>query len=134
MMKAMTPDIAELRTAAARHGRWLQYVTIAWNSLECFGALIAGFLAGSIALVGFGFDSAIEVTSSLAALWRLRWDADEARREAAERRTVRVIGGCFLLLAAYVAYAAGHALIARQAPDHTTVGIVLAALSLVVMP
>src|SRR5712671_6045038 len=104
MMKAMTPDIAELRTAAARHGRWLQYVTIAWNSLECLVALIAGFLAGSVALVGFGFDSAIEVASSLAALWRLRWDADEVRREAAERFTLRVIGTCFLLLAVYVTY------------------------------
>jgi len=122
------------RAAAARRGRWLQYLTIAWNSAECVVALTAGYLAGSIALVGFGFDSAIEVTSSLAVLWRLRRDADEARREAAEKRTVRVIGACFLVLAAYVAYEAGHALIARQAPDHTTVGIVLAALSLMVMP
>src|SRR5882762_9245005 len=117
MMKAMTPDIAELRTAAARHGRWLQYVTIAWNSLECLVALIAGFLAGSVALVGFGFDSAIEVASSLAALWRLRWDADEARREAAERHTLRIIGGCFLLLAAYVAYGAIRAWLERGAPE-----------------
>jgi len=84
-------DVAELRAAATRRGRWLQYVTIAWNSLECVAALIAGFLAGSIALVGFGFDSAIEVASSLAALWRLRWDADEARREAAERHTLRTL-------------------------------------------
>ena len=95
-------DVAELRAAVTRQGRWLQYVTIAWKSGECLVALIAGFLASSIALVGFGFDSAIEVTSSLAALWRLRWDADEARREAAERHTLRVIGGCFLLLAVYV--------------------------------
>src|SRR5207302_6305298 len=109
------------RANIVQRGRKLQYLTIAWNSLECVIALTAGFLAGSIALVGFGFDSAIEVTSSLAALWRLRWDADEARREAAEKRTVRVIGACFLVLAAYVAYEAGHALIARQAPDHTTV-------------
>ena len=90
------------RAAAARRGQWLQDVTIAWNSAECGVALAAGFFAGSIALVGFGFDSAIEVTSSLAALWRLRSDADEARREAAEQRTVRLIGGCFLLLALYV--------------------------------
>ena len=111
-----TTDLADLRTAAARHGRWLQYVTIAWNSLECLVALTAGFLAGSIALVGFGFDSAIEVTSSLAALWRLRWDADEARREAAEHRTLRIIGGCFLLRAAYVSYDAIRALVERRAP------------------
>jgi divalent metal cation (Fe/Co/Zn/Cd) transporter len=122
------------RAAAARRGRSLQYLTIAWNSAECVVALVAGFLASSIALVGFGFDSAIEVASSLAALWRLRWDADEGRREAAERRTVRTIGGCFLLLAAYVAYEGGRSLITRQAPDHTTAGIVLAVLSLIVMP
>ena len=126
--------VATARVATARRGRWLQYVTIAWNSAECAVALVLGFLAGSVALVGFGFDSAIEVTSSLAALWRLHWDADEGRREAAEHRTVRLIGVCFLLLAAYVAYDAVHALIARRAPDRTTGGIVLAALSLVVMP
>src|SRR5438132_3591314 len=125
---------ATTRAAVARRGRLLQYLTVLWNSAECIVALAAGFLAGSIALVGFGFDSAIEVTSSLAALWRLRRDADEARREAAERRTVRLIGAGFLLLAAYVAYEAGHALIAREAPDHSTAGIVLAALSLVAMP
>lgn len=127
------PDTT-LRAAAARRGRRLQYLTIAWNSAECVVALVAGFLAGSIALVGFGFDSAIEVTSSLAALWRLRWDADEERRETAERRTVRVIGLCFLLLAVYVLYEAAEALIQRRAAEQTTVGIVVAALSLVVMP
>src|SRR3989442_15348434 len=102
------------RANIIHRGRKLQYLTIAWNSAECVVALVAGFLAGSIALVGFGFDSAIEVTSSVAALRRLRWDADETRREAAERRTVRGIGACFLLLAAYIAYEAGHALIARR--------------------
>ncbi len=102
------------RVAMIRRGRRLQYVTIAWNSLECAVALVAGVLAGSIALVGFGFDSAIEVTSSVAALWRLAWDRDDAHREVAERRTFRLIGVCFLLL--------------------SVAGIVLAALSLIVMP
>jgi len=97
-------------------------------------ALAAGFLAGSVALVGFGADSAIEVTSSLAALWRLRRDLDETRREAAERRALRIIGICFLLLAAYVLYEAITTLVGRQTPERSTVGIVLAALSLIVMP
>lgn len=122
------------RADVARRGRTLQYLTIAWNSAECVVALVAGFLAGSVALVGFGFDSAIEVTSSLAALWRLRWDADEARREAAELLTLRVIGACFLLLAAYVAYDAVQMVTTQQAPEASMVGIVLAALSLLVMP
>ena len=72
--------------------------------------------------------------SSLAALWRLRWDADEARREAAERHTLRIIGACFLLLAAYVSYDATRALLERRAPEQSTIGIVIAALSLIVMP
>ena len=87
-------DLAVLpRTVSITTGRRLQYLTIAWNSIECVVALVAGFLAGSVALVGFGFDSAIEVISSLAALWRLRRDGDEARREASERATARIIGG-----------------------------------------
>ena len=122
------------RARAIKLGRALQYLTIAWNSAECLVALAAGFVAGSIALVGFGFDSAVEVTSSLAALWRLRNDADEAGREAAERRTLRIIGLCFLVLAAYVLCDAVIVLIERRAPDHSRVGIVLAALSMIVMP
>jgi divalent metal cation (Fe/Co/Zn/Cd) transporter len=122
------------RTRAIKLGRALQYLTIAWNSAECLVALAAGFVAGSIALVGFGFDSAVEVTSSLAALWRLRNDADEAGREAAERRTLRIVGLCFLVLAAYVLCDAVIVLIERRAPDHSRVGIILAALSMIVMP
>jgi divalent metal cation (Fe/Co/Zn/Cd) transporter len=123
-----------IRTDAARIGRRLQYLTIAWNSAECLVAVGAGVVAGSIALVGFGLDSAVEVTSSLVALWRLRWDADELRREAAERLSLRVIGACFLLLAAYVTADALWTLASQQAPERSPVGIALAALSLLVMP
>lgn len=123
-----------VRAETAKLGERLQYATIAWNSAECIVALAAGLVAGSIALVGFGFDSAIEVTSSVAALWRLRSDRDEAAREAAERRTLRVIGFCFLALAGYVAYGAARDLLTRQPPDHSVPGIVIAALSLIVMP
>lgn len=122
------------RAGAARTGRLLQYATIGWNAAECGVALIAGGLAGSIALVGFGLDSAIEVAASFAALWRLARDADEARREAAERKALRWIGAGFLLLAAYVGYEAATSLRVRQAPEASPVGIALAALSLVVMP
>ena len=122
------------RADTARLGQRLQYLTILWNSAECIVTLVAGFVAGSIALVGFGLDSAIEVTSSLAALWRLRRDADEHAREMAERRTLRVIGACFLLLAAYVTYDAVSTLVTRSAPEHSVPGLVIAALSLIVMP
>jgi divalent metal cation (Fe/Co/Zn/Cd) transporter len=132
MLTARTPALR--RDALARRGRRLQYLTIGWNSAECIVAVAAGWLAGSIALVGFGFDSAIEVTSSLAALWRLARDSDEAARERAEHRALRVIGSCFLLLAGYVAYEATAALITRHAPEASTVGIIVATLSLIVMP
>jgi divalent metal cation (Fe/Co/Zn/Cd) transporter len=122
------------RADAARAGRRLQYLTIAWNSAEAVVALTAGFFAGSIALVGFGFDSVIEVTSGAAALWRLGHDADEVKREAAERRTLRVIGACFLILAAYVLYESATSLIEGKAPQRSVVGIIVAALSLIVMP
>jgi len=122
------------RRAVARHGRRLQYLTIAWNSAECLISIGAGIVAGSIALIGFGFDSAIEVASSLAALWRLARDEDEAARERAERRTLRFIGICFTALAIYVAVDAIKALVNREAPAASAVGIAIAALSLVVMP
>lgn len=125
-------DVA--RAAVARYGRRLQYATIGWNSAECVVATAAGLLSGSIALVGFGVDSALEVTSSLAALWRLRRDADAAARERAERRALKAIGACFLLLAAYVAFDAVVSLVRRQAPDVSLTGLALAASSLVVMP
>jgi divalent metal cation (Fe/Co/Zn/Cd) transporter len=123
-----------MRAKSARVGRRLQYVTMAWNSAEAVVALTAGFFAGSIALVGFGFDSVIEVTSSGAALWRLEHDADEVKREAAERRTLRIIGTCFLILAAYVLYESAVNLVEGKAPQRSIVGIVIAALSLIVMP
>jgi divalent metal cation (Fe/Co/Zn/Cd) transporter len=122
------------RRAVARRGRHLQYLTIVWNSAECVISIGAGLVAGSIALIGFGFDSAIEVASSLAALWRLARDEDEVVRERAERRALRLIGVCFLALATYVTVDAVKALINREAPAASTLGIVIAALSLVVMP
>jgi len=128
-------DLVSLpRTETVTAGRRLQYLTIAWNSIECVVALIAGFLAGSVALVGFGFDSAIEVISSLAALWRLLRDGDEAGREASERYTSRIIGACFLLLAGYVLVNAAEVFARGELPERSIPGIILAALSLIVMP
>jgi divalent metal cation (Fe/Co/Zn/Cd) transporter len=124
----------DVRAKAARVGRRLQYVTMVWNSAEAVVALTAGFFAGSIALVGFGFDSVVEVTSGAAALWRLGHDSDEVKREAAERRSLRIIGTCFLILAAYVLYESAGVLAEGKAPQRSIVGIIVAALSLIVMP
>ena len=97
-------------------------------------AIVAGAIAGSISLVGFGIDSFMEVTSGSVLLWRMSVDADVLRREQNERRALRVVGVCFLLLAAYIAYESATDLRSKRAPEHSIAGIVLACVSLVVMP
>lgn len=125
-----SPNRADL----VKRGRYLEYFTIGYNSLEGLIAVAAGLIAGSIALVGFGFDSFIEVTSGAVLLWRLHSDLDEERRERVEAISLRVIGACFVLLAIYVSYDSVKSLIRREAPQESIVGIVLAAVSLIVMP
>jgi len=115
-------------------GKRLEYFTIVWNCIEGLVALIAGVLAGSISLVGFGVDSFIEVTSGATLLWRMAVDSDEHTRERNERLSLRVVGACFLLLSAYVAYESISDLVNRKAPEHSVPGIILACVSLIVMP
>jgi divalent metal cation (Fe/Co/Zn/Cd) transporter len=122
------------RVAIAHQGRKLEYFTIGWNSLEGVVAIVAGAVAGSISLVGFGMDSFIEVTSGAALLWRMNVDADVERREQNERLAVRTVGICFLALAAYIAYESIRDMMRREAPSQSIPGIVLACVSLVVMP
>lgn len=122
------------RPALIRRGKLLEYATIVYNSLEGFIAIAAGLMAGSVALIGFGFDSGIEVISGMTLLWRLYADTNEKTRELVEQRALRIVGASFLLLGAYVLFDAGKSLIRREAPDASTVGIVLAAVSLMVMP
>ena len=118
----------------AQRGRRLEYFTIVWNSLEGLVAVLAGAIAGSISLVGFGLDSFIEVTSGAALLWRMSVDAEEHRRERIEKRTLRIVGVCFLALAAYVGYEAISCLMEKRTPDRSLPGIILAGVSLAVMP
>src|SRR5919206_1924695 len=124
--------LSPTRKAFVRRSVRLNVATLAYNSLEGAIAILAGLVAGSIALVGFGLDSLIELAASVTALWRLRADLDPVRRERAERVALRVIGALFLALAAYVAVDAGKALLRREAPSESTVGIALAALSVLV--
>jgi divalent metal cation (Fe/Co/Zn/Cd) transporter len=126
--------VALNRRAVAERGKRLEYFTIAWNSLEGLVALIAGALAGSISLVGFGIDSFIEVTSGATLLWRMTVDAEEQTRERNEKITLRIVGTCFVVLAAYIAYESVSDLMSRKAPEHSIPGIILACVSLVVMP
>ena len=122
------------RTALVARGRRLEYFTIAWNGFEAAVALIAGLLAGSIALVGFGLDSVIETISAGILLWRLRAEDDPLRRERIERTAHRLVGICFLLLATYVAAESLRALWTKAQPERSIPGILIALAAVVVMP
>ena len=135
MQQQVTPLLSTLnRGTVVRRGQRLTWATIAYNSLEAVAALVAGLLAGSVALVGFGFDSVLELSSSLAGLWRLHADLHPGSRARAETMALRFIGVCFLLLAGYVLVEAIATLIARAEPAPSPFGIAIAIGSLLVMP
>ena len=117
-----------IRAADVRRGRRLEYFTIGWNSLEAVVAISFGIVAGSVALIGFGVDSVIESSSGAIILWRL------LAGEEKERVALRLVGISLLLLAAYVAFDAVKSLIFQERPDSSYAGIVLAVVSLIVMP
>ena len=129
-MSANVVNIESNKNKAAnlRTGRNLEYLTIGWNSLEAVAAIVAGVVAGSIALVGFGVDSVIEVSSGAIILWRLF--AGDHR----EKLALKLVGISLLALAAYVGFDAVKSLIFREQPEASYIGIGIAALSLVVMP
>jgi divalent metal cation (Fe/Co/Zn/Cd) transporter len=127
----------ERRRELHRRALWLEYVTVGWNVIEGVVAIGAGMIAGSVALVGFGVDSSVEVISGLGLLWRLRTagpEATVAEESAAERRALYVVAATFFLLATYIAFEAVTSLLGREEPDRSTVGLVLSVLSLVIMP
>lgn len=115
---------------------WLTALTIGWNSLEAIVAIGSGLLAGSIALVGFGLDSVVEVSSALVIVWRLSHRAtDREADERIERRAVRLIALSFFAIALYVVYDSATKLLGiGEEPESSPVGLALTALSLIVMP
>lgn len=115
----------------------LEWFTVSWNVVEAVVAITAGVLAGSVALVGFGVDSGIEVLSAVALLWRLNKagaDASLDEHEKAERGALYAVAATFFLLATYIGFEATSALVEGEEPDKTTVGLVLSVLSLAIMP
>ena len=138
MSLSHTEDVAGVvetnRFQLVHRGRNLEYFTVAYNSAEGLISIVAGLIAGSVSLVGFGLDSLIEVTSGAALLWRLHHDSNKSRREAVERITLRIIGWCFVALAAYVAFDSAWTLLQHEKPERSIPGIVVAAVSVVVMP
>ena len=124
-------DLAGLR----RRGLLLAALTIAWNMVEAVVAVTAGIAAGSIALVGFGFDSTIEVLSAWVVVWQLRAELRHGVDEDRERLALRLIAVTFFVLAAYVVGEAARDLfLGGSDPEESVIGILLAAASLVVMP
>ena len=124
----------DVRAILVRRGQLLSRVSLAYNTLEGVVSIGVGAMAGSISLVGFGVDSVIEVSSSIAALWRLRADANVDTRARVESITLRFVGLSFLALALYIVVDAGRALYLRQPPERTVPGIIIAAASVVIMP
>jgi divalent metal cation (Fe/Co/Zn/Cd) transporter len=122
------------RAALVRRGLLLGYLTLGRNLLEAAVAVAAGILAGSVALVGFGLDSVIEMSSGAILLWRLAADRDDEERERAEARALRLVGASLLAIAAYIVIEAARSLIAQRAAQTSIVGMALAVAALIVMP
>jgi divalent metal cation (Fe/Co/Zn/Cd) transporter len=118
------------RARLGRRAQLLAGISVGYNAVEAVIAVAAGLVAGSVALVGFGLDSVIEVSSGLIILWQFRHRLPETR----EQRALRLIAVSFFALAAYVTFESVRALLTGSAPDASQVGIGLAATSLIVMP
>ena len=117
-------------------GLRLEYLTVGWNVIEGLISVAAAWAAGSVALLGFGIDSFVETTSGLVLIWRLRAERHARAPEEIERldqRAHKLVALSLLLLAAYIAFDAAKALITREKPESTQVGIAITSLSLTVM-
>jgi divalent metal cation (Fe/Co/Zn/Cd) transporter len=118
------------RRRLGRRARLLAAVSVAYNVLEAVVAIAAGVVAGSVALIGFGLDSVVEVSSGLIILWQFRHRIPEAR----ERQALRLMAVSFFALATYVVFESVRALLSGREPESSPVGIGLALASLLIMP
>ena len=126
-------ELASLHRRAVR----LEWLTTLWNVVEAVIAIGSGAVAGSTALVAFGIDSLIEVSSAIVVLWRLfKAGAEDSleENERADRRAHRLVGMTFFVLAAYVLVDSVRAILSGSNPEASPVGIALAVASLIVMP
>jgi divalent metal cation (Fe/Co/Zn/Cd) transporter len=133
MMEGRRPDDAffrdTMRRRRLRHRAFLlEYVTVGWNIFEGIAAVAIGLAAGSVALVGFGLDSMVEVFASLVVVWELH---DGERRR--ERPALRLIGGGYLVVAAYILWDAIHSVATRDHPSGSPIGVVLTSATVLVM-
>lgn len=121
---------ARANSAFVRRAVRLEWFTIGWNAVEGLVAIAAGIAAGSIALVGFGFDSSIEGFAAAVSLWQLRGAQDEERKE----RALKLIAITFFVLAGYVVFESVRDLVTGAEPESSTIGIIVAIVSIIVMP
>lgn len=126
----MTTSVAADRHRLRRRAQVLAAASVAYNLIEAVVAISAGLVAGSVALVGFGLDSTVEISSGLIILWQFRHAMPETR----ERQALRLMALSFFALAALVTFESVRALTSGRDPDPSTVGMVLASMSLVIMP
>jgi divalent metal cation (Fe/Co/Zn/Cd) transporter len=113
-----------------RRGFRLEYASMAWMTVEAAVAIVSGIIASSIALIGFGLDSVIEFSAAAVVVWQLRGTVSEER----ESRALRLIGGTFFALAAYLTVESIIDLVNENRPEQSTAGIAVTAAALVVMP
>ncbi len=130
-------QVRATRPSLLRRALGLEYLTVGWNLVEGVVAIAAALAAGSVALLGFGIDSFVESASGSVLIWRLRAERnatdDEERIEHVERRAQRLVAASLVLLAVYIAWDSVTSILANERPEPSLVGIVLAAVSLVVM-
>jgi len=129
MPESTSPD--KLRFERQRAVR-LEYFTVTWNTAEIIVSIVAGIMAQSIALIAFGLDSVMEVVSGLALLWRFKQQRME--EEEADSRAVKIVGITFFLLSVYAGVEAVRDLYLRHAPETSVPGMILAVVSLIIMP
>ena len=125
---------AASRIALVDRGMRLNLLGLAYTSIEAIVSIVAGMASGSVSLLGFGIEGAIEFAGGLAAHWRLVGDGDEERREWIEVQAQRVMGVSLMALATYVGWESLHALFSGEGPKHSVAGIAMAAASSLFMP
>jgi divalent metal cation (Fe/Co/Zn/Cd) transporter len=124
------------KAALYKRALWLSYFTVGYNLLEGFISIFAGILAGSIALTGFGLDSFVESLSGGVMVWRFRKQGElaEHQEEAMERRATRLVAYTFFILAAYVLFESTRKLYLHEIPQPSLLGIIIAIVSIIIMP
>jgi len=127
----MSTEFGETLTFHRQAGRKIEYLSIGWTALESIVGIIAGVIAGSVALISFGIDSVIEVASSLVLVWRL---SDASATEDREAFAHRLVGVCFLALAIFVSFKGMKDLLTHSTPRVSYFGIIYAAACVIVMP